>query len=446
MKTPTKSAALALAILAGNALLSTCFAQGSLTPPGGEPTPVMKSLTQIEPRTPINATTTPGNSGSAHLITQPGSYYLESNLAVTNLNAISVTAADVTIDLRGFTISRAINTNGSAILVSGANCTIRDGSVRGFARGIDGQFALAGSVQLVTVRGFGDVAFFGNNGWRFTECTAGNATNATQAYGFSAGNDARFDRCQVINLSAPNLGGFGSGNRCIFTACIVGNLAGSGTGFSAYDNCAFYSCLASGVHGTTGGFGFSVNENCYFKDCQANDNGSSPGQGSSGGFWTADGVTMIDCLAEHNVGANSTTPARGGLGIWVYGTGLIQNCTVRANSGDGIYVGSGNVTGAKFINNVVEGNTMAGIHMVNGSGNVFEKNHLRGNGIGLHIATTANLIIGNTATANTTNYLIVTSNRYGPIVDLTGAGAASMSGNSAASTLVTTDPHANISY
>ena len=35
-----------------NASLSTVFAQGSLTPPGA-PAPTMKTLAQIEPRTPI---------------------------------------------------------------------------------------------------------------------------------------------------------------------------------------------------------------------------------------------------------------------------------------------------------------------------------------------------------------------------------------------------------
>ena len=47
------------------------FAQGSLTPPGA-PGSVMKTLSQIEPRTAI--------TNLPLVITKPGSYYLTSNL------------------------------------------------------------------------------------------------------------------------------------------------------------------------------------------------------------------------------------------------------------------------------------------------------------------------------------------------------------------------------
>ena len=51
--------------------LSTVFAQGSLTSPGA-PAPTMKTLAQIEPRTPI--------SSAPFTISVPGSYYLTTNL------------------------------------------------------------------------------------------------------------------------------------------------------------------------------------------------------------------------------------------------------------------------------------------------------------------------------------------------------------------------------
>ena len=58
----------------------------------------------------------------------------------------------------------------------------------------------------------------------------------------------------------------------------------------------------------------------------------------------------------------------------------------------------------------------------------------------------ANLIIKNSARANGTNYNFVASNDYGPIINLTGGGGAGVSGNSAVSTLATTDPWANFAY
>jgi hypothetical protein len=99
-------------------------AQGPLTPPGA-PAPTMKTLDQLEPRTPISTATN---------ITLPGSYYLTTNLAVTNGNAIAISTNDVTLDLNGFTISSTASpASGTAVLTSGTrqNITIRNGHIRG---------------------------------------------------------------------------------------------------------------------------------------------------------------------------------------------------------------------------------------------------------------------------------------------------------------------------
>ena len=77
-------------------LSPAAFAQGSLTPPGA-PAPTMKTLAQIEPRTPISAT--------PFTISAPGSYYLTTNLTVTTGTAILISANGVTLDLNGFTIA-----------------------------------------------------------------------------------------------------------------------------------------------------------------------------------------------------------------------------------------------------------------------------------------------------------------------------------------------------
>ena len=73
-------------------------AQGSLTPPGA-PAPAMITLSQIEPRTPISF------SSSQIVISQPGSYYLTTNLTVIGGNAIVIAVNNVTLNLNGFTIS-----------------------------------------------------------------------------------------------------------------------------------------------------------------------------------------------------------------------------------------------------------------------------------------------------------------------------------------------------
>src|SRR6476661_1617880 len=111
---------LALLILVSSFLLPpSSFAQGSLTPPG-PPAPTMKRLDEVEPRTNLQATSAPAgvdttNPNYQFVITQPGSYYLSTNLAVTKANGIQINAEGVTLDMNGFQISRASGSGGNGI-------------------------------------------------------------------------------------------------------------------------------------------------------------------------------------------------------------------------------------------------------------------------------------------------------------------------------------------
>ena len=127
---------------------SFILAQGSLTPPGA-PAPTMKTLDQVEPRTPI--------SSVPFTINTAGSYYLTGNLSVTTGNAILISVDDVTLDLNGFTISStAATASGTAISIpSGAkdNVTIRNGHIRGTTTFSGGTFTTGGfqhGVRAVT--------------------------------------------------------------------------------------------------------------------------------------------------------------------------------------------------------------------------------------------------------------------------------------------------------
>jgi hypothetical protein len=114
---------------------------------------------------------TPGDApGFPVTISQPGSYKLTGKLTVAdpNLNAIHVTADNVTLDLNGFTIQGPVTCNGS--LPSTLVCTagtgtgvyadapravsLRDGYVRGFKFGV--YLSGPGRVENVHVADVGD--------------------------------------------------------------------------------------------------------------------------------------------------------------------------------------------------------------------------------------------------------------------------------------------------
>ncbi len=88
-------------------LFAACqtLSAGPLTPPAGPITSTMKTLEQMEPRIPLSAATTPGNSDTVYRITAPGSYYMTEVLTVQGgFHGIVITASNVTLDLNGMTI------------------------------------------------------------------------------------------------------------------------------------------------------------------------------------------------------------------------------------------------------------------------------------------------------------------------------------------------------
>lgn len=233
-----------------NPALATCRAQGALTP-------TMKSLAQIEPRTPI--------SFAPYFILTPGSYYLTTNLTVSSGGAIAIATNNVTLDLNGFTISSTASpAAGTAILLTGSgsrvNVSIYNGhssssatnTVAGVFGGSgfgDGIYYLVATPPInVRVK---DVLVAGvlNNG---IVLNTGNATvvesctvNVAGYQGIIAGNVANSTALYCGNLgiyaeTAQNCkshavgGGTGVGISATTASNCVGYNSSNGTGLSAF--------------------------------------------------------------------------------------------------------------------------------------------------------------------------------------------------------------------
>jgi len=121
MKNQLKLTAFALFLATINSQLATTHAQGTLTPPGA-PAPTMKTLAQVEPRTPI--------SSAPFTISSPGAYYLTTNLFAPPFSyAITIAADNVSVDLHGFAII-GTNTSSGGVLVSANRAVVANGIVR----------------------------------------------------------------------------------------------------------------------------------------------------------------------------------------------------------------------------------------------------------------------------------------------------------------------------
>lgn len=388
-------AAAALAILVQP--VPSVVAQGSLTPPGA-PAPTMKTLDQLEPRTPIDAANTPGDATSLFRISAPGSYYLTGEVAgAAGKNGIAVEADDVTIDLGGFTLRGGTGTLDGVYVTGGhARLVLRNGTITGWADdGVDevDTAATAGTYQDLRL-----------------------VTNG--AAGLRLGTHAVVTGCNFLS----------NGGRGVF-------VDGSATvrRCRAHDNGDSGICISAGtvldsVSSANTSHGFEcVDEPVLIQDCVAFENSGS-------GFRIFGGGRITGCIARLN--DNS--------GIDAGSFSTVTRCTVKNNPW-GIFAGSS----CRIVDNMCEGNG-DGIYTF-GSRNEIDGNQAINGGTGIKVddpfpASTNNLVIRNTAGNNTTNFNIAANNRYGPILDITAGGTPGVTGDTGADTTTTTHPWANFSY
>ncbi len=304
----------------------SAFSQGSLTPPGA-PAPTMKTLDQIETRTPIS---------TPYTISTPGSYYLTTNVLVGIHDAIIIAANNVTLDLNGFTISSIESpaSTGSGIKVgtsgSGAvmNVTILNGFISSGVTNNNGTFAGNGFGYGIYNLGLPSrnvhVSGVTITGCRFAGIYLGTANNTlvescivdtVGSYGIYAQT--------VVDSTAQNCGIY-----AIYATSSANNCSGDGI----INGSGIFAVIANNCHGTGSGSGsglIATNANNCFGDALGSGTGLScrtanncNGTSSSGNGLAA--TTAINC-------SGSSTSANG-----IYAT-TAQSCSGSSGSGNGIY-------------------------------------------------------------------------------------------------------------
>jgi len=220
---------------------------------------MMKTLSQVEPRTAI--------SSAPLTISDAGSYYLTTNITVDMGDAISIVANNVTLDLNGFTISStATNADGSAVVFVGnspSDIQILNGFITGgvtnnagvysgtgFAYGItyEGNAPANARVSGVSVSGclYGGILLGTVDSSTVESCTV----RVVGSYGISARTVSRCiaDQCGTTAISAIS----------------ADNCYGSAIGFGEYGVYAFnaQNCYGSCLNGT-GVYAVGIAQNCY---------------------------------------------------------------------------------------------------------------------------------------------------------------------------------------
>ena len=277
----------ALALTFALSIQALVLAQGPLVPPW-PPGPTFKTLQQIEPRTPI--------SSLPYLITQPGSYYLTTNLqGVAGQHGITIAAEDVSLDLGGWEL-RGTGGSLSGIQMNPAlKPHVHNGSITGWGQdGINGTNGGGGMIEDIR-------AFY----------------NTRHGITFNSGSHIR--------------------------RCIAGG--NGGTGIATSNGVEVDDCVSGG----NGQHGIAVGTSSNVRRCLASGNGTAgSGSGITGGG--LDGINIIECNADNNRGA----------GIATIGRTMVLNCVARFNTNSGIAVGPGSTINLCNVNDNFEHGILAG--------------------------------------------------------------------------------------
>lgn len=226
---------------------------GPLDPPAGPIESTNKPLSEIEPRTALSSTNTPGTAQSRYVISTSGSYYLvagsPSPLIINHIE-IGPSATNVTIDLMGHMLT--VSSSRAAITAPAApaarTIVIRNGTIRGSgpSNGI-----LVESDATVIIE---DVRF------------------ESLSRVIDVAGAATVRRCDVRNCNLSGLAGVSSsaaidvGNDSIVENCRVDTAIGSGSNpcIRVGSNSVVRDCVLTQIN--TGEIGIDAGSTCIIEN------------------------------------------------------------------------------------------------------------------------------------------------------------------------------------
>lgn len=390
----THAIVLLVATLAGTALA------GPLSPPSGAPSSTGKTTQEVfdrvaqaddalwnriartpqglaEPRIPVQSLG--GTSFTAHIISDPGSYYLTGNITVeAGRTAIIIDSSDVELDLNGFTITgnNAPGSRGISTTFNRFNITVRNGSIVNMGgEALNLGQAPSSIIEHIKVRKTGGIGVLlgpHNIGRNIVVHEAG-------ATGISVG-----DRSTLVDSIANNCAtsGIGTSGDALIERC------------SAYYN---------GTHG----FILGVNTTVV---------GSRAGYNTATGFTTTSpNVSISGSMAYQN----------GDDGFRLAGENhRIESCVARGNAADGFQVG-----GTTLITNSTASSNGVGANITDGAGfrlagnaNRVDQCMANGNDIGVAITGGGNMVVRTSFTFNPTRYTASAGNNVALMIVTPGDG------------------------
>ncbi|MCA9305534.1 MAG: right-handed parallel beta-helix repeat-containing protein [Phycisphaerales bacterium] len=393
----------------GVVVLATVFVgwsfAGDLNPPPGTVMPTMKTLDEVEPRTPLDPADVPIVIGSS------GSYYITGNFSalIAGQDAITINADDVTLDLNGFSIRNTeigFFNRGVVIASSAENVHILNGAIIGCdLEGVSGPDSMGVSVSGLRVGDCGGNGIYLGSDANVRGCTlvsnnegarVGNGSavhntvaNSNQSHGITIVGTGTISGCSANSNGGA---GFASGFAGNITDCSArGNDTGiyGGTG-SLIARCTVFQSASHGVRvdndarvidtttSSNGGNGIDAGDACAIERCTVNEN-------EINGVLAGIHARVIDCTASEN---------------GVHGIETDGDATIKGNNCD---------------SNGVSSTVGAGV-LVTGADCRVEDNNCTDNDYGFLTFASGCLIVRNSASGNTTaNFNISAGNDLGTI-------------------------------